>query len=103
MTKTLAICDLNAAVAARDKSGKWENSTCLLAQFVLRNYGPHQGISYVSASLIDGKILDVFNAVNLVKDFDVATKTGQEVNHEDTLRIAKIRRQLPLELEVSFS
>jgi hypothetical protein len=94
---TLAICDLNAAVAAKDKKEDRSNHTevCLLAQFAKRVSGKAVTGSTCSAAMLEGEgdeyNFQVDGVKHLVFAFDLAFSQNPH-------NIAEIRRQLPLDV-----
>lgn len=99
---TLAICDLNAAVAAKDEAKDGcpytHTQICLLAQFAKRITGKEVVGSTRTAARLEGNEYYTFetnDVSDLVQLFDLA-------NEEDWTNIAKIRRTLPLNVKYEY-
>lgn len=97
---TLAICDLNAAVAAKDNNigGSCHTEICLLAQFAQRITGKKVKGSTRSVAQLKGEKnynFYVEGIGDLVQLFDAAWDISSS-------NIAEIRRALPLNVEYQY-
>lgn len=110
-TKTVAICDLNNAVAAKDKESEAPISQrfrhteiCLLAQFAHRVTGERvTGSTQADVAFESNPDFYKFHVYSqdmrkLVEWFDLAYQAG----HHDEYYIARIREQLPMEVQVTI-
>lgn len=92
-TEPIAICDLNNAVAAL-KENKQSNTTCILAQFAMRVLNVPKVVCgyndvWVNEMTNNNPTLSITNP-----------KVGNLVLAFDAKEFAKVRRQLPLEVEI---
>jgi hypothetical protein len=105
MQKTIAICDLNAAIKAKDEDGKKpyggpsiHTEICLLAQFAHRITGERVTGSTTSdvafESDPDFYKFHVYAASQFVSMFDRAYR------YDDPSYLAKLRRMLPVDVQV---
>lgn len=91
--ETIAICDLNAAVAARSDTTRSHTEKCLMAQFAARITGKRVLGSVSTAAQLEGEgdnyNFKVTGASHLVFYFD---------QHQE----AKVRALLPLDVVVTY-
>lgn len=90
-TGTIAICDLNAAVAAKSDTRK-HSEKCLMAQFAARITGKRISGSTSNAAHVEGDTGYAFRVA------------GAEhlVNYFDSDEIYKVRTQLPFNVMISY-
>lgn len=84
--------DLDKAVEATKREGKWSNHYCLLAQVGIRLFGGNiKECSYNDVVMENGQRIHLRNILNLIQTFDDATYGG----HIDDEVIKQLRARLP--------